>query len=171
MKLKDFSLTKQTALFFIFQFYIAIGLCQSLTGKVVGIMDGDSFKLLTLDSTVVRVRLANIDCPEKKQPFSAKATQFTADAIFGKMVTINIQKTDRYRRYISNVIYNDSLSLCHELVKNGLAWHYVKYSKDKTLQEMEDKAKAAKVGLWQDPQPIAPWEWRSSKKKKKVKSE
>ncbi|MBO3099606.1 thermonuclease family protein [Gelidibacter sp. DF109] len=162
---------KHISLFVVFQFIISIAFSQSLTGKVVGIMDGDSFKLLTLDSTVVRVRLANIDCPEKKQPFSAKATQFTADAIFGKMVTINIQKTDRYKRYISNVTYNDSLSLCHELVKNGLAWHYVKYSKDKTLQEMEDKAKAAKVGLWQDSHPTAPWEWRSSKKKKKVKLE
>jgi len=168
---KHISLIKHISLFVVFQFIISIAFSQSLTGKVVGIMDGDSFKLLTLDSTVVRVRLANIDCPEKKQPFSAKATQFTADAIFGKMVTINIQRTDRYKRYISNVTYNDSLSLCHELVKNGLAWHYVKYSKDKTLQEMEDKARAAKVGLWQDPHPIAPWEWRSSKKKKKVKLE
>ncbi|HUH26583.1 thermonuclease family protein [Gelidibacter sp.] len=162
-------MTKTTFLFFVFQFFIAVGLSQSLTGKVVGIMDGDSFKLLTLDSTLVRVRLANIDCPEKKQPFSAKATQFTADAIFGKMVTISIQKTDRYQRYISNVTYNDSLSLCHELVKNGLAWHYVTYSKDKTLQALEDKAKAAKVGLWKDLKPIAPWEWRSSQRKKKVK--
>lgn len=140
---------------------------QTLTGKVVAITDGDTFKLLTADSTLVKVRLANIDCPEKKQPFSAKAKEFTSNAIFGKTVTINILKTDRYRRYISNVIYNDSLSLCHQLVKNGLAWHFVRYSKDTTLQQLEDKAKEDKVGLWQDINPIAPWEWRASKKKKK----
>lgn len=140
---------------------------QTLSGKVVGIMDGDTFKLLTADSTLVKVRLANIDCPEKKQPFSARAKEFTANAIFGKIVVINIKKSDRYKRYISNVIYDDTLSLCHELVKNGLAWHYVKYSKDSTLQDLEDRAKDAKVGLWQDPKPVAPWDWRSSKKKKK----
>lgn len=142
--------------------------CQTLTGKVVGIMDGDTFKLLTADSTLVKVRLANIDCPEKKQPFFASAKEFTSNAIFGKTVTINILKTDRYKRYISNVIYNDSLSLCHQLVKNGLAWHFVRYSKDPTLQQLEDNAKKDKIGLWQDSNPIAPWEWRASKKKKKL---
>lgn len=141
---------------------------QSLTGKVVGIMDGDTFKLLTADSTLIRVRLANIDCPEKKQAFSAKATEFTSKAIFGKFVTINVQSKDRYRRFIANVIYNDSLSLCHELVKNGLAWHYVKFSKDKTLQAMEDRARKCKIGLWQHANPVAPWKWRESRKRNKT---
>lgn len=161
---------KQLSLLFVFQFLLGSCLAQSLSGKVVGIMDGDSFKLLTLDSTLVRVRLANIDCPENKQPYSARATKFTAEALFGKMVTISIQKTDRYRRYISNVIYNDSLSLSHELVKNGLAWHYVRYSNDKSLQHLEDRAKAGNIGLWQDPHPIPPWEWRNFKNKRPTKS-
>ena len=130
-------------------------------------MDGDTFKLLTKASTVIRVRLANIDCPEKKQDFSAKATEFTSKAIFGKTVAVHVQSKDRYKRYIANVIYNDSLSLCHELVKNGLAWHYIKFSKDKTLKQMEDAARQAKVGLWKDPNPMAPWEWRDSRRKKK----
>lgn len=157
---------------FVFLFFISLHcFSQTYTGKVVGIMDGDTFKLLIADSTLIRVRLANIDCPEKKQPFSAKATEFTSKAIFGKTVTINVQSKDRYRRYISNVIYSDSLSLCHELVKHGLAWQYVRYSKDKTLQQMEDRARKSKIGLWQDPNPIAPWEWRESKKKKKLIAE
>ncbi len=138
----------------------------TIVGKVVGIMDGDTFKLLTNDSTLIKVRLANIDCPEKKQPFSVKAKQFASDAIFGKSISINVIKKDRYRRYISNVIYNDSLILNHELVKNGLAWHYVKYSKDSILQGLEDKAKLGRIGLWQDKNPIPPWDWRDIKKKK-----
>lgn len=150
-------------------FFSLISFSQStMSGKVVGIMDGDTFKLLTADSTLVKVRLANIDCPEKKQPFSARAKEFTSNAIFGKTVTISILKTDRYKRYISNVTYNDSLSLCHELVKNGLAWHFVRYSNDSTLQQLEDEAKEDKVGLWQDPKPIAPWVWRNFKKSKKL---
>ncbi len=150
--------------------FLVVFLCQgqkTLTGKVVGIMDGDTVKLLTADSTLVKVRLANIDCPEKKQPYSAKAKEFTSDAVFGKTVTISILKKDRYKRYISNVIYNDSLSLCHELVKAGLAWHFVKYSNDYDLQQLEDKARKNKRGLWQDPDPIAPWNWRTIRKNKK----
>lgn len=146
---------------------------ETITGKVIAITDGDTFKLLTADSTQIKVRLANIDCPERKQPFSNNAKQFVSDAIFSKTVIVNVLKKDRYRRYISNVIYDDSLSLCHELVKNGLAWHYVKYSKDTTLQKLEDSARLNKIGLWHDANSIAPWQWRDNKKeaykKKKAK--
>ena len=138
----------------------------TIIGKVVAITDGDTFKLLTKDSILIKVRLANIDCPEKKQPYSFLAKQFVADAIFNKTVTINVLKKDKYRRYISNVVYGDSLSLCHELVRNGLAWHYVKYSKDPILRNLEEEARAGKVGLWQDVNAIAPWEWRDQKKNK-----
>ena len=129
-------------------------------------MDGDTFKLLTQDSTIVKVRLANIDCPEKKQPFSKRAKEFTSRAIFGKTVCVDIIKKDRYGRSIAKVLYNDSLNLSSQLVKNGLAWHYLKYSKNPTLQAMEDEARKKKIGLWQDPNAIPPWEWRDNKKKK-----
>lgn len=138
-----------------------------IKGKVAGIMDGDTFKLLTKDSTTVKVRLANIDCPERKQPFSDKAKQFVSNAIFGKYVTVQVLKKDRYRRLIANVFYGDSINLNHDLVKQGLAWHYVKYSNDTILQSFEDEARVLKLGLWQDPKPIAPWDWRALKKKKK----
>lgn len=161
-------MTNRILFFFILSVLGSTTFSQStLTGRVVGIMDGDTFKLLTQDSTLVKVRLANIDCPEKKQPFSAKAKEFTSNAIFGKTVTISILKTDRYKRYISNVTYNENLSLCHELVKAGLAWHFVRYSNDSALQQLENTARKNKRGLWQDPKPIAPWEWRTYRKKKK----
>tara|TARA_R110002033_G_scaffold167528_1_gene206732 strand:- start:11180 stop:11677 length:498 start_codon:yes stop_codon:yes gene_type:complete len=140
---------------------------ETIIGKVVAITDGDTFKLLTKDSTLIKIRLANIDCPERKQPFSAKAKQFVSDAIFNKTVSVHVLKKDRYRRSISNVIYDDSLNLSYELVKHGLAWHYKKYSKDSILQSLEDDARKSKLGLWQDKDAIAPWEWRNLKKKSK----
>lgn len=138
---------------------------KTLTGKVVAITDGDTFKLLTKDSTLYRIRIANIDCPEKKQPFSTKAKQFTSDAIFGKTIKVEVLNTDRYGRLIAIVYYNKTLILNHELVKHGLAWHFVKYSNDPKLQALEDTAKKNKISLWKDPNPIPPWEWRSRKKK------
>jgi endonuclease YncB( thermonuclease family) len=151
--------------FFIFLFFLTtLSYSQeTIIGKVIAITDGDTFKLLTKDSIQIKVRLANIDCPERKQPFSKKAKQFASNSIFGKMVTIHVSKKDRYGRSIANVLYNDSLNLSHELVKHGLAWHYIKYSKDKELQNLEDNAKANKIGLWLDPHAIAPWEWRKTK--------
>ncbi|WP_418508912.1 thermonuclease family protein [Corallibacter sp.] len=122
---------------------------------------------MTLDSTLIKVRVANIDCPERKQPFSKRAKQFTSQQVFDKEVKLEFLKKDRYGRHIGNVIYNDSLSLSKELLKNGLAWHYVKYSNDSTLQVLEDYARLNKVGLWQDSNAVPPWEWRSTKRKKK----
>src|SRR5690606_35789296 len=133
---------------------------KTITGKVISITDGDTFKLLTQDSIQHQVRLANIDCPERKQAFYNNAKDFLSKAIFGKQVTIHILKKDRYRRLIAVVFYDDTKNVNQELVKNGLAWHFVKYSKDTTLQALEDAARQQKIGLWQDPHAIAPWEWR-----------
>lgn len=138
---------------------------EVILGKVVVITDGDTFKLLKKDSTLIKVRLANIDCPERKQPFSKRAKQFTADAIFGKQVKLEILNKDRYGRFIANVIYDDSLNLSKELLKAGFAWHFVKYSNDETLQALENKARQNKIGLWQDAEAVAPWDWRSNKQR------
>ena len=78
-------------------------------------------------------------------------------------------RKDRYRRFISEVIFNDTVKLSHELLKNGLAWHYKKFSDDEELQIIESKARAKKIGLWQDKNPIPPWEWRKNKKIKFIK--
>jgi len=136
---------------------------KEIHGKIVGITDGDTVELLTEDKTLIKVRVANIDCPEYKQPFSARAKQFTSNQVFDKQVELEYLKTDRYGRYICNVIYDDSLNLSKELLKNGMAWHYVRYSND-DMQLLEDKANKNKVGLWQDPNAIPPWEWRSNKR-------
>ena len=153
--------------FTLITFCISISLhCQVITGKVTAITDGDTFKLLTQDSILITVRLANIDCPEKKQPFSKRAKQFTTDAIFGNTVKMEVLKKDRYGRSVADVIYKDSKHLSQELLKAGLAWHYIKYSKDSFFQALENEARKNKVGLWQDPNAIPPWEWRANKKKK-----
>lgn len=161
---------RQFNLFILLLFVTSITIAQTITGKVIAITDGDTFKLLTNDSVVHRVRLANIDCPEKKQAFSKQAKQFVSEAIFSKTVQVEVLKKDRYRRLIANVFYGDSLNLNHQLVKNGFAWHYLKYSKDPILQSLEDQARKKKIGLWQDPTAIAPWVWRDNKKKNYKKS-
>ena len=68
---------------------------------------------------------------------------------------------DRYRRIIGKVTYDRNKDLASELLKEGLAWHYRKYSKDPILQALENNARASKRGLWSQPNAIPPWEWRS----------
>lgn len=136
---------------------------QTYIAKVIGVKDGDTIEILFEKRPQV-VRLAHVDTPEKKQPFGTKAKQFVSDFCFGKTVKIVIAgKPDRYKRWIAEVFYNNQ-NLNKELVRNGLAWHFKKYSNNPNYAELENIARAKKVGLWQDKSPIAPWEWRKPKK-------
>ena len=100
---------------------------ETLTGKVVSIADGDTITLL-VGKTQHKIRVSDIDCPERKQPFGTKAKQFAGKMAFGNVVTVRVVTTDRYGRLVARVILPDGKDLSTELVKAGLAWHYKKYS-------------------------------------------
>ena len=129
------------------------------TGKVVGVSDGDTIKIMHLGKAE-KIRLTDIDCPERKQAYGKKAKQFTSKLVFGKEVTVMSKGKDRYGRTLGEVILPDGRSLNRELLKAGLAWHYKRYSKDEDLARIEDKARKEKRGLWAGVNPIAPWELR-----------
>ena len=132
---------------------------KTFQAKVVGIKDGDTFKVLYNNSEIT-IRLNHIDCPEKNQPYGKNAKWKASDLCFGKMVKIvSNGKKDRYKRLIAEVYFNN-ININKELVKNGLAWHFKKYSSDVEYAKLERQARKSKVGLWQEKNPIAPWDWR-----------
>lgn len=132
-------------------------------GKVVGVMDGDSIRVMR-NGKAEQVRLQGIDCPERKQAFGARAKQFTSEVVFGKDVTVRETGRDRYGRTLGDVNLSDGRTLNHELLKAGYAWWYRQYSKDARLGDLEDEARLAQRGLWADPEPVPPWEWRRIKR-------
>jgi micrococcal nuclease len=143
----------------------------STTGdKVVGVKDGDTVVLL-VNGEEVTVRLHGVDTPEKSQAYGQKAKQFTSDLIFGKSVRLITHNKDRYGRTVGTIILPDGRSLNEELIKNGFAWHYKAYSKDVNLANAEVDARRFKRGLWQDPDPVAPWDYRKNKRNNTVKKE
>ena len=127
-------------------------------GKVVGVTDGDTIKVLK-DGVQVKIRLASIDCPEKGQPYGQAAKKFTADLVAGKIVKVWPTDTDQYGRTIA-FVFVGGVDLNKELLKAGLSWHYKKYSRDPELAKLEFEARSKKVGLWVEPDQVAPWEWR-----------
>jgi len=128
----------------------------------IKVSDGDSIKVRLDDDSVETVRLYGVDCPEKRQSFGRRATQFTKDMVLDKIVNISPVTTDKYGRTIAWVYINGKC-LDKELLKAGLAWHYKKYCKNKELAILEEEARAKKIGLWQEPNPVPPWEWRHSR--------
>ncbi len=132
-------------------------------GKVVGVSDGDTIEVMRA-GRAVRVRLNGIDCPESHQAYGTRAKQFTSELVFGKTVAVQIHGTDQYGRILGEVILPDGRSLNRELVRNGYAWWYRRYSNDPVLQQLEDEARRARRGLWRDRNPVPPWEFRRERR-------
>lgn len=128
------------------------------TGNVVGVADGDTITVLRVREPI-KIRLAEIDAPEKAQAFGNRSKQALSALVFGKAVLVVEQGRDRYKRTIGRV-YQGDVDVSAEQVKQGMAWVYRKYSKDVSLLPLENDAKAQRLGLWADVEPIPPWEWR-----------
>lgn len=135
----------------------------TLSGRVVKVTDGDTIQVL-VNGKAEKIRLSGIDCPEKKQPFGQAATRFTLKLAAQKIVTVQVETTDRYGRKVAEVFLPDGHSLNRELVHAGYAWWFRKYSNDQSIGELENEARAARRGLWAEPQPVAPWDWRKRPK-------
>lgn len=133
------------------------------TATVVGIKDGDTVVVLDSLNKQTTLRLAEVDCPEKSQPFGSKAKQFTSDQIYLKTIKYVVTDTDRYNRSIAMIYYDeDNKYLSAEIIKEGMGWHYKRYSTSKELALYEDEAKENKKGLWFDENPIEPSNWRKT---------
>ena len=151
-----------TLLFLLFSFSTLFSQ-TTFTAKVVGIKDGDTVVVLDSLNNQTTLRLAEVDTPEKSQPFGTKAKQFTSDQIYLKTIKYVVTDIDRYGRSIAMIYYGtDNKYLSAEIIKAGMGWHYKRYSKSIELSDFEINARKNKVGLWVDNNPIEPAEWRRS---------
>lgn len=141
-----------------------------LRGKVVGISDGDTLTVLDAANSTHRIRLDGIDAPEKGQAYGARSREHLAALAFGKPVVVVWSKRDRYGRIVGQVNVGVSHDVGLALIAAGLAWHYKRYQREQPAAERgryaraEDEARAKRAGLWQERQPVPPWEYRSARR-------
>jgi micrococcal nuclease len=138
-----------------------------LSGKVIKIADGDTFTMLIHGNKQVKVRLQGIDCPEKSQDFGNVAKGFLSEAIYGKQVKLHKMGIDRYGRTLA-IVTIGTININEELLKEGLAWYYTRYSNDPYWAKLEYTARLQKKGLWAMPNPSSPWDYRKSKARKRL---
>ena len=139
---------------------------EILTGKVVKVSDGDTFKILTNVKKQIKIRLSSIDCPEKKQDWGRKARKALANIIANKVVQVEKVTVDRYKRIVGKVFY-DKQNINRKLVAEGHCWVYPEYNRDPLLPEIEAQARKQKLGLWKLPNPIPPWIFRKMMREKR----
>jgi micrococcal nuclease len=129
--------------------------------KVIRISDGDTIVVLTDEKEQIKIRLEGIDCPELYQDFGQRARQTTAQLCFNKTVRIEKSGIDQYGRTLA-FIYVGNVCINKELLRLGMAWQY-RYNNDPELAKLEKEARAAKIGLWSQQNPQAPWDFRHKK--------
>ncbi|WP_153117674.1 thermonuclease family protein [Rhodocyclus tenuis] len=146
---------------------------DTITGRVVGVSDGDTITVLDGSNQPHKVRLAGIDAPEKAQAFGQASKQHLANHVFGRQVTLECSKRDKYRREICTVyVYGQDQNLAQ--IEAGLAWWYRQYAHEQEpslrmqYELAEHEAQIAQRGLWRDPNPTPPWEWRYERKTRRI---
>lgn len=133
---------------------------EVLHGVCSRVSDGDTLILTQPGRQEITIRLHGIDAPEKAQDYGKAAQERLSELVSGKTIRVVTRSTDRYGRVIARV-YRDELDINLTLVQEGCAWHYVRYAPHALeLAEAETLACAGKAGLWQNPAPIPPWEYR-----------
>lgn len=143
---------------------------ETLTGRVVGISDGDTLTLLDAANSQHKIRLAGLDSPERTQPFGQVCKQSLSDLAYDRVVAVESSKLDRYGRIIGKVFVNGQ-DVNLEQIRYGCGWHYKKYQNDQSLDDRlnynraEATAKASRTGLWADNGPVPPWDWRKARRK------
>ena len=141
-------------------------LAAVIHGRVVGVSDGDTVKVLDAAQRLYTVRLMGIDAPEKTQPFGQRSKQSLSELIFQKQVTVAWAKKDKYGRTVGKILTEAGDDICLEQINRGMAWHYKQYAQEQSLQDRrayaraEEDSRTQKMGLWQDPSSTPPWVWR-----------
>lgn len=168
-----FTFKSLTATALLHGFFLLLSLqhvsAATLVGRVVALSDGDTVTVLDANSFQHKIRLSGIDAPERKQAFASRSKELLSQLVFNQPVTVEYEKFDRYGRAVGKILVR-GVDANLQLVKEGMAWHYKKYQKEQSPADRvvyaraEDFARSKRLGLWIDPSPIPPWEFRAIKR-------
>ena len=121
--------------------------------------DGDTITVLDAAHSQNKIRLHQIDAPEKKQDFGQRSKQSLSELVYRKSVKVDVADIDKYGRTVGK-IWLGPIDINLEQVKRGMAWVYEKYAEEPAYFAAERTAKNARIGLWNKPSPTPPWIFR-----------
>lgn len=131
----------------------------TLTCVIIAISDGDTLTCLDNQKNQHKIRLAEIDAPEKKQEFGTQAKEALSNLVYNKIVTVNYSEKDRYNRIIGYVNKGNT-DINYAQIQKGFAWFYETYGRSAVYKQAQSTAQMNKIGLWQGDKIIAPWDFR-----------
>ena len=128
------------------------------SGKVIAVLDGDTLLVLR-SGNPVKVRLAEVDAPEKGQPYGTASQKSLSDMVMGRQIGVTSRAVDDYGRLVATVQVN-GLNVNHEQVRRGMAWEYSRFHSNRELLALQREAQQARRGLWAGEGAIEPSLWR-----------
>jgi micrococcal nuclease len=131
---------------------------QKFTATVIAVLDGDTV-LIRRKGKPVKIRLAEIDAPEKAQAFGEASKQSLSGMVLGKEVRVVSQTVDQYGRLVAHLTVN-GLDVNAEQIRRGMAWEYSHFHSNQVLIVLQNAAKHVPRGLWEERDPTPPWIWR-----------
>ena len=138
---------------------IAAAHAEQFTGKAIVVLDGDTVMLLRNSGPPVRIRLAEIDAPEKEQQGGLASKRSLSDLVLRKQVSVSTQAVDNYGRLVAHLVV-DGKNVNEEQVRRGMAWEYSSYHSNKRYIALQSEAQQARRGIWSQTSPLPPWQWR-----------
>jgi endonuclease YncB( thermonuclease family) len=154
----------------------SLAYADTLSGRVVRVIDGDTLVVLDAAKAQQKIRLQGIDAPERGQAFGTKSKEHLSDLVAGQVVVVEYSDLDRYQRILGKVLL-DGEDINLEQVSSGMAWHYKKYEREQTptdrirYSDAEREARRQKLGLWRDPNPVPPWDYRQAEREQRKSME
>jgi len=139
----------------------SVGQAEVFSAKVIAVIDGDTVLIMRPNHRPEKVRLLNIDAPEKSQAFGTQSTQSLSAMVLKRQVKIEVKAEDHYGRLLGEIAVDDR-TVNEEQVKRGMAWEYAGYNKNHRYVILQNEAQQAHRGLWQQTAPQAPWQWRKT---------
>ena len=143
---------------YLFFFLISFSLEAFAAPKIDYFFDGDTVKILD-NSTIYKLRLSDIDAPERSQIFGQKSRRALMQLCSTASIQVFTTGTDQYQRHLGKLVCN-GIDANVWMIQHGNAWFYGKYSKDDSLARLQESAQQQKIGLWAYNNPTPPWEWR-----------
>jgi micrococcal nuclease len=134
----------------------------TINAKVISVTDGDTIQVMDANKVTYKIRLENIDAPEKGQAYYNNSKQFLLKKLKGQQVNCIVYKKDRYGRWLATV-FNNGININTQMVSTGNAWAYL-YNKNVAIKNAQLAAQKQLIGIWALPNPIAPWLYRKQKR-------
>ena len=146
------------ALLLLLAFFSSAAYAEEFSARVIAVLDGDTV-LIKRAGGLMKVRLAEIDAPEKAQTFGETSKRSLSDMVLGKQVRFVSQAVDQYGRMVAHLSVN-GLEVNAEQIRRGMAWEYSNFHSNKALIALQKEDRKVPRGLWAQSHPQPPWDWR-----------